>query len=58
MATDTTNIASAQTVNAAIVDTNNIEYYKKTVNSIYINTYANNLSPGTMDSGVLDNISA
>ncbi|MBL0050578.1 MAG: hypothetical protein IPP29_03175 [Bacteroidetes bacterium] len=58
LATDSTNITTAQNINTAIVDTNNIEYYKKTVNNIYIYTYANDVAPSIMDSAVLDNISA
>nr|MBK9653209.1 hypothetical protein [Bacteroidota bacterium] len=55
---DSTNLATAQAVNTAIVDTNNIEYYNKTVNDIYINTYANDNLPNEMDSSMLDMISS
>lgn len=54
LAADTNTIGLAASENAAIVDTNSIEYFKKSVNDIYLNNTAQHLPLSSTDSSFLD----
>lgn len=54
LANDSNTIVAAQNINAAINDTNSIEYFKKTINDIYLNTIAIGLDLSATDSSFLN----
>lgn len=57
LALDTATIGSAISLNASIADTNDLEYYRKSVNAIYLNTIAQNLPLDASDSSFCDEVS-
>lgn len=58
MAADSNSIAAAAILNSAVVDTNDIEYFKKSVNDIYLNTVASDLPLSASDSLWCDYVSS
>lgn len=56
--TDSNQISNAIAINASINDTNTVEYYKKTVLDIYLNTEAQNIQLTQNDSAFCDFISS
>jgi hypothetical protein len=54
---DTATLGSAITLNTSITDTNDLEYYRKSVNTIYLNTIVQNLPLDAADSSFCDEVS-